>query len=167
MGQENMREFTARFLELMASALEPDHQSAENGDPFAHNQGVTFATIHQAKGMQWEIVWVVDAHDSVMPLTRRDESERDMGEEERVFYVAATRATNQLHFCYSTTNDHGRPLEPSRFLSVLEDNLDKKTFTAEEKTIKRSAVQRKMTMIEEEMEMEPEPEPEFEPALDE
>ena len=167
MGQENMREFTARFLELMASALEPDHQSAENGDPFAHNQGVTFATIHQAKGMQWEIVWVVDAHDSVMPLTRRDESERDMGEEERVFYVAATRATNQLHFCYSTTNDHGRPLEPSRFLSVLEDNLDKKTFTAEEKTIKRSAVQRKTTMIEEEMEKEPEPEPEFEPALDE
>ena len=171
MGQENMREFTARFLELMASALEPDHQSAENGDPFAHNQGVTFATIHQAKGMQWKMVWVVDAHDSVMPLGRRDESERDIGEEERVFYVAATRATNQLHFCYSASDDHGRELEPSRFFRVIEEDLEERTITRADTPVKPVAVWRNPNEpdldMEPEDDREPEPEPDFEPAMDE
>ena len=168
MGQENTREFTARFLELMASALEPDHQSAENGDPFAHNQGVTFATIHQAKGMQWKVVWIVDAHDSVMPLGRRDESDRDMDEEERVFYVAATRATDQLHFCYATSDDHGRSLEPSRFLVVMEDSLEERTITKGVTPASMIHAPRPAGGAgeQEEDDREPEPEPEFEPAME-
>ena len=130
LGQENLREFTARFLELMASALQPDHQSSENEDPFSHRQGITFGTIHSTKGMQWKIVWVVDANDNDLPSMRWNSGEEEMMEEERVFYVAATRATDQLHFCYADPEadeeEERKEVKASRFLAVLEDMLESK-----------------------------------------
>ena len=130
LGQENLREFTARFLELMASALQPDHQSSENEDPFSHRQGITFGTIHSTKGMQWKIVWVVDANDNDLPSMRWNSGDEELMEEERVFYVAATRATDQLHFCYADPEadeeEDRKEVKASRFLAVLEDMLESK-----------------------------------------
>ncbi len=128
MGKENPREFLARFLELQAGALQPDHRSTENEDPFVHQHGMTMATIHAAKGMQWKVVWVVDADDNNLPSLRRRSDETDLREEERVFYVAATRATDQLHFCCSTRTEKGNDAEPSRFLDVLGDLLERRTI---------------------------------------
>ena len=127
MGRENLRQLTARFLVLMASAMQPDHQATENRDPLAHNQGITFGTIHSAKGMQWKIVWVVDATDSDLPHLRSNSGDEELMEEERVFYVAATRATDQLHFCYADPEEKGTEVNPSRFLEVFGDLLESKT----------------------------------------
>ena len=127
MGRENLRQLTARFLVLMASAMQPDHQATENRDPLAHNQGITFGTIHSAKGMQWKIVWVVDATDSDLPHMRSNSGDEELMEEERVFYVAATRATDQLHFCYADPEEKGTEVNPSRFLEVFGDLLESKT----------------------------------------
>ena len=128
MGRENSREFLARFLELQASTLQPDHRSTENDDPLTRQQGMTLATIHSAKGMQWKIVWVADADDDNLPklLWRHDET--DLREEERVFYVAATRATDQLHFCCSTRAEKGHNAEASRFLDALGDLLERRVI---------------------------------------
>ena len=129
MGQENLREFIARFLEMMASALEPDHQSSENGDPFAHNLGVTMATIHQAKGMQWKVVWVMDADDVNLPMHRAQGDDERLREEERIFYVGATRATHQVHFCYASSDSQNNEMQESRFLRVLGELPERRTFT--------------------------------------
>ena len=128
LGQERNREFLARFLELQTAATQPDHRGTENEDPFAHHQGMTFSTIHSAKGMQWKLVWVADAIDDSMPGHNWEQSaEKDL-EEQRVFYVAATRATDQLHFCCARFNDEGGETQPSRFLDSLEDLLEERTF---------------------------------------
>ena len=124
MGPEKPREFLARFLELQAAAPQPEHRSPENDDPLASQQGMTFATIHASKGMQWKIVWVADADDQNLPKLLGQNDETDLHEEERVFYVASTRSTDQLHFCYATETDKGYEAKPSRFLDVLDDILD-------------------------------------------
>ena len=125
MGPETPREFLSRFLELQAAAPQPEHRSPENDDPLAHHQGMTFSTIHSSKGMQWKIVWVADADDQNLPkLYGQGGSDTDLQEEERVFYVASTRSTDQLHFCYSAETDKGHEAKQSRFLDVLDDLLD-------------------------------------------
>ena len=154
MGQESPREFLARFLELQAASLRPDLRAAENGDPLEPERGMTFATIHASKGMQWKIVWVVDADNNSLPNLRRGREETDMGEEERVFYVAATRATDQLHFCCSTRTDKGHDAEPSPFLDVLGDLLERRTMAPELEEDPAG-----MAWMGED---EPEPEPDFE-----
>ena len=161
MGQENLRQLTARFLELMASAMQPDHQSTENGDPFAHNQGITFGTIHSAKGMQWKIVWVVDATDTDLPNMRWDSSDEELMEEERVFYVAATRATDQLHFCYADPEEAGSEVKPSRFLEVLGDLLESRTVELQTNPIPPGLAWQGSSQPK--PEGEPEEEPEYEP----
>ena len=161
LGQEQNREFLARFLELQTAATQPDHRGTENEDPFAHHQGMTFSTIHSAKGMQWKYVWVADAIDDSMPGHNWEQDpERDL-EEQRVFYVAATRATDELHFCCAHLNDEGGETEPSRFLASLEDMLDRKVFG-------QGAVDAPVpSWIENhtDPEDEPEPEPDIEPEL--
>ena len=168
MGQETLREFVARFLEMMASALEPDHQSSENGDPFAHNQGITFATIHQSKGMQWKIVWVVDADDVNMPLIRSGDPEEKIREEERVFYVSATRATHQIHFCYASADPQNNAMQASRFLTVLDEVLEKRTFISDSEPIPPGSgfQNNQEAEIKEEDPREPDPEPDFEPEME-
>ena len=66
-------------------------------------------TIHKAKGLQWDNVWVIGAQDGLLPLGGADEEE-----EKRILFVAASRAAKWLHFsCYGT---------PSKFLTpFLED----------------------------------------------
>ena len=124
MGPEKPREFLSRFLELQAAAPQPEHRSPENDDPLAHHQGMVFTTIHASKGMQWKIVWVADADDQNLPNLHGHDDDTDLHEEERVFYVASTRSTDQLHFCYSTQTDRGYEAKPSRFLDILKDQLD-------------------------------------------
>ena len=161
MGRENLRQLTARFLVLMASAMQPDHQATENRDPLAHNQGITFGTIHSAKGMQWKIVWVVDATDSDLPHMRWNSGDEELMEEERVFYVAATRATDQLHFCYADPEEKGTEVNPSRFLEVFGDLLESKTVELQTNPIPPGSAWQG-TSQPEPREGEPEEEPEYE-----
>ncbi len=163
MGQETLHEFVARFLEMMASALEPDHQSSENGDPFAHNRGITFATIHQSKGMQWKVVWVMDADDDNMPLTRSEEDPERVREESRIFYVAATRATHQVHFCYATADRKNNEVRPSRFLESLDEILEYRTYAPGPETTLPGAGFEESGQRETPDDREPDPEPEWEP----
>ena len=160
MGRENLRQLTARFLVLMASAMQPDHQATENRDPLAHHQGITFGTIHSAKGMQWKIVWVVDATDSDLPHLRSNSGDEELMEEERVFYVAATRATDQLHFCYADPEEKGTEVNPSRFLEVFGDLLESKTVELQTNPIPPGSAWQGTSQPE--PEGEPEEEPEYE-----
>ncbi|MFN7990586.1 MAG: ATP-dependent helicase [Candidatus Micrarchaeia archaeon] len=101
------------FLE--AFSLDPD-------SPKAESRPVVLSTIHQAKGLEWDSVYILGLADGLLPLARSNDAE----EERRLFYVAASRARRNLVMTYSVSSGrfygHGS-LEPSRFLRELPDSL--------------------------------------------
>ena len=78
---------------------------------------VTFATLHSAKGLEFKIVFMVDANEGNMPH-RKAVLDVDMQEERRMFYVGMTRAKERLHIYYPKER-YGKTLVPSRFTEEL------------------------------------------------
>ncbi len=88
--------------------------------PITHdlNDVVRLMTIHQAKGLEAKVVFLVDARDELMPGKKRG---MNLEEERRVFYVAITRAKEELYIGSTEKNgpnDSHRNV-PSRFITEL------------------------------------------------
>lgn len=117
---ESPTDHLARFLQLIKTSPYPEHRSQENDDPFRHPQGITCATIHMAKGLQWKVVFVLDVNDHLMPGDVHPDDDSRMKEEQRIFYVASTRATHLLEYSYCTQLTHQKAeIRPSRFLDTV------------------------------------------------
>jgi DNA helicase-2/ATP-dependent DNA helicase PcrA len=84
-------------------------------------QGVTLASMHAAKGLEWDAVFVVGLVDGVVPIAQSLSRPEAVEEERRLLYVAVTRAREQLTLSWSLTrNPGGRRSRPrSRFLTGL------------------------------------------------
>jgi DNA helicase-2/ATP-dependent DNA helicase PcrA len=84
-------------------------------------QGVTLASMHAAKGLEWDAVFVVGLVDGVLPISQSLSRPDAVEEERRLLYVAVTRAREQLTLSWSLTrNPGGRRSRPrSRFLDGL------------------------------------------------
>jgi DNA helicase-2/ATP-dependent DNA helicase PcrA len=84
---------------------------------------VILSTIHQAKGLEWSYVFLIWCADGMIPLQRALKEPGGEEEERRLFYVAVTRAKDQLYLC-SPVLDYTRSagtltLNPSRFISEI------------------------------------------------
>jgi DNA helicase-2/ATP-dependent DNA helicase PcrA len=82
---------------------------------------VRLTTVHQAKGLEFDIVFVIGLADGQFPLRRAIE-EGDVEEERRLFYVAVTRARDELYLVHPRVNTKGGPVmsaPPSRFLQEI------------------------------------------------
>ncbi len=82
---------------------------------------VVLSTVHQAKGLEWEAVFLIGMNDGRFPSAK---SLKGDGEEEerRLFYVAATRAKETLYLCYQLSSEDWQGLgflRPSRFIREL------------------------------------------------
>ncbi|MGD0808733.1 MAG: ATP-dependent helicase [Acidimicrobiales bacterium] len=77
--------------------------------------GVTLATLHKAKGLEWDIVFVVGMTDGAMPSVYA-ESDAELAEEERLLHVGVTRARRELHLTWATSNARGWTNHQSPFL---------------------------------------------------
>lgn len=87
---------------------------------------VTLSTVHQAKGLEWPVVFVPWLADGMFPSSKATEENR-MDEERRLFYVAVTRAKDKL-FMYSPqmrSNPDGGifPVDRSIFVTEIPDYL--------------------------------------------
>jgi DNA helicase-2/ATP-dependent DNA helicase PcrA len=84
-------------------------------------QGVTLASMHAAKGLEWDAVFVVGLVDGVVPIAQSQSRPEAVEEERRLLYVAVTRAREQLTLSWSLArNPGGRRSRPrSRFLTGL------------------------------------------------
>ena len=71
---------------------------------------ITLATLHAAKGLEWERVFLVGANEGTLPFSLSINEESAITEERRLFYVGITRARRDLHISY------GAKAAPSRFL---------------------------------------------------
>ncbi|MCI9889316.1 ATP-dependent DNA helicase UvrD2 [Micrococcales bacterium 31B] len=82
-------------------------------------EGVTLASLHAAKGLEWDSVWLVGLSEGLMPISFAQDLE-DVEEERRLFYVGITRAREHLTLSFSLSRDGSRSnRRASRFLADL------------------------------------------------
>ncbi len=108
-----------QFLEDM----ELDRSRLAGNDP-SSSEEVTLITMHNTKGLEFERVIITGMEEGLFP-SRPDESEDDLEEERRIFYVSITRAKKELYFTLCRQRRiWGRVSmqSPSRFLSELPDD---------------------------------------------
>ncbi|MGY4540180.1 DNA helicase-2/ATP-dependent DNA helicase PcrA [Arthrobacter sp. UYNi723] len=86
-------------------------------------QGVTLASLHAAKGLEWDAVFLVGLCEGLMPISFADTPE-SVDEERRLLYVGITRAREHLSLSWSTARTPGGRAnrKPSRFLDGLRPN---------------------------------------------
>ncbi len=95
--------------------VSPDAEEEPPPEAGAPGPRVLLTTIHSAKGLEWDRVWVVGAGDGQIPHPRCSEN---VAEERRLLYVAVTRARKELTVSWPMDLSAGRPQEPSRFLPL-------------------------------------------------
>ncbi|XP_015581831.2 ATP-dependent DNA helicase SRS2-like protein At4g25120 isoform X1 [Ricinus communis] len=93
-----------------------------------NENSVTLTTIHQSKGLEWDIVFIIKANESEIPLLHEfngitKENGTSIEEERRLLYVAMTRARKKLFILYYTLDSNWQMLQPSRFLKEIPDHL--------------------------------------------
>ena len=83
-------------------------------------QGVTLASLHAAKGLEWDVVYLVGLVDGTLPI-QHAKTEEQIAEERRLLYVGITRARERLHLSWALARAAGqrRGRKPSRFLDTL------------------------------------------------
>lgn len=76
-----------------------------------------FLTMHGAKGLEYRCVYIIEAQEGTVPH-RKSIKESEIEEERRLFYVAMTRAKEELVICY-IKEKNGKEVHPSRFIGEL------------------------------------------------
>ena len=89
--------------------------------------GVTLATLHSAKGLEWDAVFIVGLSDGLMPISMAN-SDEAINEERRLLYVGITRARRHLVFTWSLARTPGG--RSNRVASRFLDSLRHKVVTA-------------------------------------
>ena len=88
-------------------------QNKKNGE----KEGVNLMTMHAAKGLEFDTVFVIEANEGSCPY-KKAIADEEIEEERRLFYVAMTRAKRKLVISY-VKEKNGKDLLPSRFVSEL------------------------------------------------
>lgn len=122
-----LAEFASRYgtverflsqLALVGATVIKDYEEGQEEDP----DFLTLTTIHQAKGLEWDVVFMIGLADGRFPHSRCLEPPDKLEEERRLFYVAATRCKRFLEITVPlVTYTGGRPeiCRPSRFVEEL------------------------------------------------
>ena len=85
----------------------------------AAQDAVVVSTMHQAKGLEYTVVFLPDVNEGVVPY-RKAVLAADLEEERRMFYVAMTRAKRFLHV-FAVKERYSKEMEPSRFLAEIKE----------------------------------------------
>jgi DNA helicase-2/ATP-dependent DNA helicase PcrA len=113
------------FLSQLALISNVDAEAAPNQN--ADREAVNLSTVHQAKGLEFHTVFVIWLTDGMFPSSRSMDERKDLEEERRLFYVAITRAKDELYLSYPhmrLTGGYGDVFQrPSRFLKEIPNKL--------------------------------------------
>lgn len=93
------------------------------------SDGITLTTMHSSKGLEYEVVFVIDINEGITPH-RKAVKEADLEEERRLFYVALTRAKTYL-FLYSVRELYRKEAQISRYIGEIwpeEENPSQRPF---------------------------------------
>ena len=95
---------------------------------------ITLTTMHSAKGLEYEVVFILEANEGITPHKKAVKPE-ELEEERRMFYVAVTRAKTSLHI-YVLKERYNKKLLPSRFVNEI--RFDRRELRAGAKVRHRS-----------------------------
>ncbi len=105
------------FLQSVSLLTDADNEKEEDRDK------VTIMTAHAAKGLEYRFVYVTGLEEELFPSRMSSNTREEIEEERRLFYVAVTRAMEQVTLSYATTRYRwGVPVNgvPSRFIREIE-----------------------------------------------
>lgn len=129
---EMFQNITERYRDvgslLTDLALEPPNESIVDVEsPGPEEEYLTLSTIHSAKGLEWNAVFVIYALEGRFPAMRAVATDEEMEEERRLMYVACTRAKQNLFITYPMNiydRESGLILtKPSRFIEGIANHL--------------------------------------------
>ena len=108
-----------KLIEEAALASDQDELSSDNG-------GVKLMTVHAAKGLEFDYVFITGMEEGLFPHEKRGEEKVDEEEERRLFYVAITRAGKKLYLSHAgmrTIFGNTNVNMPSSFLEDIDESL--------------------------------------------
>jgi DNA helicase-2/ATP-dependent DNA helicase PcrA len=112
---------------LTQLALQTGAETEDSAPAHDDEEPMRLSTIHQAKGLEFEVVFVIMLCEGAFPSARSIEALDGEEEERRLFYVALTRARSQLYLTYpmlrATYGSDELAQKPSRFLSEIPRGL--------------------------------------------
>jgi DNA helicase-2/ATP-dependent DNA helicase PcrA len=131
---EQLSEYGSSFTDILEFLAQLSLMSSTDGEPTGErsepdDEKVTLSSIHQAKGLEWKAVFLIWLVDGQFPNGRILEADdQDMLEEERrLFYVALTRAKDELYLSYPMMNPKSYSgdiiCRPSQFLDDFPQDL--------------------------------------------
>ena len=106
------------YIEDYGEELKKQLEAGRRND----KEGVTLTTMHSAKGLEYEVVFVMDMNEGVIPH-KKAVKEADLEEERRLMYVALTRAKTYL-FLYSVKELYQKEAKPSRYIAEIRYDAD-------------------------------------------
>lgn len=128
---EQLVNFASQYTSLeqfLADVTLSESFRGERGhDAAAGEDLLVLSTIHQAKGLEWPVVFVPGLVEGGLPHYRAQQSDEDLAEERRLFYVAVTRAADELYLLYPIISSSFRTgtsvNHASTFLEELDDTI--------------------------------------------
>jgi DNA helicase-2/ATP-dependent DNA helicase PcrA len=135
--QEDIEQLAAFALEfktvdefLTQLALQTAIEAEASAKTTEDDDEMRLSTIHQAKGLEFDVVFIIMLCDGLFPSARSAETLEGEEEERRLFYVALTRARDELYLCYPSRRsvswdpEAGEVMQlPSRFVNGLPKEL--------------------------------------------
>lgn len=121
--QEEAREFQTYsewFRHIEDYSRELKEQASKKSEV---TDAVSLCTMHSAKGLEYKAVFIIDANEGMMPYNKAV-LDSEIEEERRMFYVAMTRAREDLCICY-TNERYNKKVEVSRFVRELGSRYSK------------------------------------------
>lgn len=132
----------AEYVRYVQALAEQDYY-----DPTAGS--VTLLTIHAAKGLEFPVVLLIGAEEGVLPLSRAD-IVTDTKEERRLFYVAATRARDELYMLHAKHRGK-KSARPSSFIKKLPDSVVTRStdeaMAAQQRRQRKQQLKRRQTTL--------------------
>lgn len=124
---ENLQEFAGSLAEFENLSAFLEHVSLVSGDEKIDRdkEMVNIMTVHSAKGLEFEVVFIPGLEEGVFPSGRATQERNGMEEERRLLYVAITRAKKLLHLSFAQnrfTYGQMQVTLPSPFLRELPDD---------------------------------------------
>jgi DNA helicase-2/ATP-dependent DNA helicase PcrA len=141
---ETLRQISMRYRSmedlLEDFAVEPPERGVWRVEPSTPDEEkpLTLSTVHSAKGLEWDCVFLIGLVDGVLPVAFSLDHEDEIEEEQRLFYVAVTRAKNHLFLSLHHEGFRGGITQfnkVSRFVDVpnVFSKLTTKGFAGEER----------------------------------
>ena len=112
---DTFEKWTAHMQEYRKELIKKINESKKDGDKELN--GVRLMTFHSSKGLEYKVVYIIDANEGYCPY-KKAKTKEEVEEERRMFYVAMTRAKDILNICYCRMGFHKR-IKPSVFLKEI------------------------------------------------